>query len=116
MNSVTHETDLWREKLQNCGFSDDGVVLQGPVAWTHPERGMVTARVEVNSVGFPFLPPACRLIDAGAPLDMTFHRDRSVDAGGTGAMCLWDDDHPVDEAPWLDTDTYLARVSNWLSS
>lgn len=116
MNPADRVTDLWREKLQFRGFSDDGVALHGPVPWTHPERGRVTARVEVNPVGYPFLPPACRLIDAGATLNVTFHVDRSTETGGTGAMCLWDDDHSVDEAPWLNPDTYLARVSNWLSS
>jgi hypothetical protein len=104
-------TDLWRERLVALGYSDDGVRLRGPVPWTHRVSGAATARVEiVPRPTFPFAPPAVFILDPGAPLEPTFHIERN------GCLCLWDDDWPLDEAPWRDPRTLVNRIAGWLEN
>lgn len=102
-------TDRWREDLVALGFSDDGDQLCGPVTWVGPGDLRAVARVRVTPTSvFPFAPPQVVVLDAGAPFEATFHVD---DDGG---LCLWEDEHPVDEAPWRDARGLIARVADWI--
>lgn len=114
MSVTAHETEVWRDGLQRRGFTDDGHVLRGAISWVHPEHGPSTAHVEVEPLGFPFNPPQCRLLDPGAQLRAPWHLDRPAQEGGPGSMCLWEDEHPIDEAPWRDPTALLERVQDWL--
>lgn len=103
------DTDLWRETLVAFGFSDDGERIRGPVSWEDPASGPVTARAEITpGETFPFAPPRVVILDAGAPLEVTFHINFD------GSLCLWENDWAVDEAPWRDPATLLRRVAGWL--
>ena len=105
------DTDLWRENLVALGFSDDGERLRGPVSWEDPASGQVTARVEITPAEtFPFAPPRVVMLDAGAPLEVTFHINCD------GSLCLWENDWAVDEAPWRDPQTLLRRIAGWLEN
>ena len=101
----------WRDALVALGFTDDGTVLGGEVAWVFPDGGERVARVEVTlSAGFPFTPPKARIVTAGAPMDLSFHR--SAD----DTLCLWEEDWSVDDAPWLSPTDFLKRVAGWLQA
>jgi molybdopterin/thiamine biosynthesis adenylyltransferase len=101
-------TDRWREGLVALGFSDDGERLRGPVPWLGP-GGSVTARVQITpSEVFPFAPPQVVILDAGAPLEPTFHVDDD------GVPCLWEDEWAVDEAPWRDPHRLVDRIAAWM--
>jgi molybdopterin/thiamine biosynthesis adenylyltransferase len=105
------DTDFWREKLVALGFSDDGERLRGPVSWEDPASGVATARVEITpGERFPFAPPRVVILDAGAPLEITFHIDRD------DSLCLWENDWAVDEAPWRDPRALLRRIGGWLEN
>jgi hypothetical protein len=105
----------WREDLVKAGFSDDGARLRGLVPWEHPEAGATTARVEIEpGESFPFTPPHVQVIDAGVPLELTFHVDRPRRGQERGNLCLWEDDWPVDQAPWLDARRLVNRIAGWL--
>jgi hypothetical protein len=105
------ETDLRREKLVALGFGDDGVRLRGPVSWEDPVSGGVMARVEITpEEPFPFAPPRVVIVDAGAPIEVTFHVNYD------GSLCLWENDWAVDEAPWRDPQTLLRRIAGWLEN
>lgn len=104
----------WREDLVKTGFSDNGTQLRGPVTWQHPEVGSATARVEIEAADFPFAPPQIRFIDAGVPLKLTFHIDRPTEGRSRGNLCLWEDSWSADVAPWLDAQTMLGRIADWL--
>lgn len=108
------EVLLWREDLVEAGFSDDGVRLRGPVAWSHPQIGQVAARVEIEAEDFPFAPPQVRVLDPGAALEFTFHIDRPTNGHERGNLCLWEDSWSADVAPWLDTQTVFDRIADWL--
>ncbi|GIJ67922.1 ThiF family adenylyltransferase [Virgisporangium ochraceum] len=104
------ERDAWRAALGTAGFSDDGATLHGPVRWLHPDGQTVTATIEVTATeSFPFTPPRVRILDPGAELELTFHRERD------GALCLWGADVAVDDAPWSEPAQLLARVAGWLA-
>lgn len=104
-------TDLWREGLTAHGFSDDGERLIGPVSWTRSNGARAIARVQVTPTpAFPFAPPEVLILDAGAPLETTFHVDER------GVPCLWEDEWAVDEAPWRDPGDLLARVADWMEN
>jgi hypothetical protein len=108
---LSADTDLWREKFVALGFSDDGEHLRGPVSWATPPSGTVTARVEITpEETFPFTQPRVVILDAGTPLEVTFHINRD------GSLCLWENDWAVDEAPWRDPQTLLGRICGWLIS
>ncbi|MFC0623252.1 ThiF family adenylyltransferase [Kribbella deserti] len=98
-----------RRGLEKCGFDDDGEVLRGPVPWTHPSTGIAMATIDVTILDhFPFGPPRVELVDAGTPLDLTFHIQ-------DGALCLWDNTDPATDAPWTDPKRILERVAGWLT-
>lgn len=111
--TATATADRWREALVKLGFSDDGDRLRGPVRWNHrppegPTRGLI-ARVEIIlGEAFPFAPPHVVILDPGANVELTFHRERS------GQLCLWDNDWAVDTAPWLDPVSVVSRIAGWL--
>lgn len=103
------ERDAWRAALSKSGFSDDGATLHGPVAWHCPDGTQATATVEVTiTESFPFSPPRVNVLDPGATLDVTFHRDLD------GTLCLWSGDIEIDGAPWRDPAEFLGRVARWL--
>lgn len=102
-------TDRWREELVTLGFSDDGERLRGAVQWTGPDGKEATARVQITPTAtFPFAPPQVRILDAGALFEPTFHVDED------GVPCLWEDEHPVDQAPWRDPAALLTRITDWM--
>jgi len=109
------EVARWRADLGARGFSDDGWTLRGRIEWNAPE-GPVTALIEIELVeSFPFTPPVVRVLDPGADIEMTFHLAALArDDGQGGTLCLWDDEYALDIAPWLDVDTLVARVRQWL--
>ena len=91
------------------GFADDGDVLRGPVRWQTPDGHDATALIDISLPGrYPIGPPVVRVIDAGVPLEITFHRDLD------GGMCLWETDEPVSKPPWIDPDLLLSRIAGWL--
>lgn len=101
--------DRWREDLVRLGFSDDGDRLRGPVSWSGSGGRPATARVQITPTEvFPFAPPQVLILDAGAPLELSFH----VDADGV--PCLWEDEWSVDDAPWRDPQQLLARIGDWM--
>lgn len=106
--------DRWREQLVALGFADDGERLQGPVRWSKPAPDgeateVFTARVEVTpGPTFPFAPPQVTILNAGGPLEVTFHIDTD------GLLCLWEDDWAADQAPWLNAQTLVDRIGHWL--
>lgn len=102
-------TDRWREGLIRLGFSDDGERLRGPVPWAGPGHEQATARVQITpTAAFPFAPPQVLILDAGAPLEPSFHVDED------GVPCLWEDEWAVDEAPWSDPRQLVARIADWM--
>lgn len=108
-HSLQAATDRWREKLVALGFSDDGETLRGPVLWAGAGGGPANARVQITPTAvFPFAPPQVVILDAGAPLEPTFHVDED------GVPCLWEDEWPVDEAPWRDPHVLVARIAEWM--
>ncbi|MFD4197644.1 ThiF family adenylyltransferase [Amycolatopsis thermoflava] len=114
MSLQANDIDRWREQFPALSFTDDGERLHGAVRWAAPATPdqpatVFTARVEiVPGATFPFEPPKVRLLDPGGPLETTFH----INADDT--LCLWEDDWPVDEAPWLDARKLLDRITGWL--
>lgn len=97
-----------RRALADRGFADDGEVLRGPVPW-QANSSPVTATVDITlPARYPFGPPAVRLHDPGAPLEITFHIDLD------GCLCLWDTDEPASEPPWKDPNLLLQRIAGWL--
>lgn len=114
MSELFGEIIQWREQFPALGLTDDGERLHGPVQWSKLATAgqpteVLTAQVEiVLGVTFPFAPPSVRLLDAGDPLEITFH----VNADGT--LCLWEADWSVDDAPWLDPRKLLDRIAGWL--
>ena len=116
MTMQTGETaQLWREHLIAHGFTDKGTVLRGSVTWHHPFIGAATALVEIEpDERFPFAPPQVRVLDPGTPLDITFHVERPRHPDTPGNLCLWEDDWPVDMAPWQHPNTLLERITGWL--
>lgn len=115
--AASAELDQWRERLQALGFDDDGHRLCGPIQWEHPDRGAVSARIEVvPDKRFPFAPPQVRILETSTPLKFTFHIERAEKPGGNGHLCLWGDDWDVAVAPWRDPQRLLHRVAGWLES
>jgi molybdopterin/thiamine biosynthesis adenylyltransferase len=103
------DADQWRERLVLAGFSDDGEHLRGPVPWRHPERGDVTAQARITlGEAFPFAPPRVVIPDPGTPVEFTFHIELD------GALCLWENDWAVDQAPWREPRELLGRIAGWL--
>jgi len=108
-HSLAAATDRWREEMVALGFSDDGEQLRGSVRWVGSGGGPATARVGITPTpAFPFAPPQVLILDAGARLEPTFHVDEN------GAPCLWEDEWPVDEAPWRNPHELLARIADWM--
>lgn len=110
--------DTYAEDLVAAGFSDNGESLRGEVGWTTETGEARKAKVQVTfGEAFPFAPPTVNLVgDPG--LGVTFHVERSepgADPALSGSLCLWESDHPVEQAPWLDAATFLARVGGWLA-
>jgi molybdopterin/thiamine biosynthesis adenylyltransferase len=48
------------------------------------------------------------------PLDLTFHIDRPAQGRTRGNLCLWEDSWSADVAPWLEAQTVLDRIADWL--
>lgn len=108
-HSLQEATDRWREGLVALGFCDDGERLCGPVPWSGSGAGPVTARVQISPTPvFPFAAPRVVILDAGAPLEPTFHVDED------GVPCLWEDEWAVDEAPWRDPRVLVSRIAHWM--
>ncbi|GLZ02517.1 hypothetical protein [Actinoplanes sp. NBRC 103695] len=106
---LTTEREDFRRILTVAGFSGEGDTLRGPVRWCSSNEKAVTATVEVIlTSAYPFAPPRVRVIEAGIPLKLTFHRERD------GGLCLWPSDTPVEGAPWRDPAQFLCRVAAWL--
>ncbi len=96
-----------RASLARLGFIDDGEVLRGPVPWMTADGGTAQAVVDVAlGDGYPFAPPKVRVVEAGAPLELTFHREHD------GGLCLWDNTEPV--ASWMDAQAVVDKVAGWL--
>jgi hypothetical protein len=103
------ERNAFRAALGGLGFTDDGDLLRGPLAWRHPDGRQLTATVDVRlDHRFPFAPPMVQVVDPGAELELTFHREPN------GNLCLWTSDEAVDAAPWRDPKQLLQRVCGWL--
>jgi hypothetical protein len=104
------ERDAFRAALGGLGFADDGELLRGPVPWRHPDGRQLTATVDVRlDDRFPFAPPMVQVVDPGAGLELTFHREPN------GMLCLWGSDEPVEAAPWRDPDRLRQRIGGWLA-
>ncbi len=104
------ERDALRAALGSLGFADDGELLRGPVPWRHPDGRQPTATVDVRLDGrFPFAPPMVQVVDPGAELELTFHREPN------GTLCLWGSDELVEAAPWRDSNRLLQRIGGWLA-
>jgi hypothetical protein len=96
-----------RAALAARGFTDDGVLLRGPVPWEGPD-GPTTAMVDVTVAdGYPFAPPVVRIHQAGADIRVTFHQD------GDEALCLWDRSEPAGDATWTNPDGLISRIAGW---
>lgn len=111
----TRET--FADELVSAGFSDNGVRLRGEVEWKTARGETRKTKVQVTfGAAFPFAPPTVNLVgDPG--VDVTFHIDRpdpEADPSLSGNLCLWERNHPVEQAPWLTADDLLARVRGWL--
>lgn len=105
----------WREQLAELGFADDGTRLRGSLVWQDLSGGPATVRVEVEpGEDFPFAAPTVRVLDTGNGMALTFHVDRPADGRNVGNLCLYDTDHPVEDAPWLDAARLLDRVRDFL--
>lgn len=103
---VTEARADLRAALVARGFTDDGVLLRGPVTWTGP-HGPTTAVVDVTVPDrYPFGPPVVRLHDPGADITVTFHIDPD------DALCLWDTAEPA--ASWTDAEALVTGVAGWL--
>ncbi|RSD10311.1 ThiF family adenylyltransferase [Amycolatopsis eburnea] len=108
------DLERWREQFPPLGFADDGERLWGPVRWSKPasegqQSAEFAARVVITpSRTFPFAPPQVIILDPGFPLEVTFH------INADGSLCLWEDEWPVDEAPWWDARILVDRISDWL--
>jgi molybdopterin/thiamine biosynthesis adenylyltransferase len=102
------ERDAWRARLGEFGFTDNGMTLRGPVAWSAWGTGAVATIEVALTESFPFAPPQVRVLDPGVETELTFHQERD------GSLCLWSSNIPVDEAPWLDPARLLERVGSWL--
>jgi len=108
------EVARWRADLGARHFSDDGRTLRGSIEWNGPS-GPATALVEVDpGESFPFAPPAIRVLDPGADVELTFHLDVPVGDHQHGTLCLWDDEYTLDVAPWRDIDAVITRARTWL--
>ncbi|MER6589657.1 ThiF family adenylyltransferase [Micromonospora chalcea] len=106
---LTDERDNFRCDLAAVGFNGDTETLRGPLRWQPCGGQEKTATVEVTlTAAFPFSPPQIRILDAGVPLQMTFHRDAD------GSLCLWPTSVPFDNAPWRDPGQLLRKVAAWL--
>jgi hypothetical protein len=113
--ALDSEVAQWRAGLGARRFSDDGRTLRGHLEWTGP-AGSATALIELEpDQSFPFAPPVVRVLDAGADVELTFHLNRPTDADVLGGLCLWEDAFPVEDAPWLEVDTLLDRIGDWLT-
>jgi ThiF family len=107
--ALAAERNAFRAALGVLGFTDDGDLLRGPLAWRHPDGRPLTATVDVRlDHRFPFAPPMVQVVDPGAELELTFHREPN------GNLCLWTSDEAVDAAPWRDPEQLLQRVCGWL--
>lgn len=102
--------DRWHEDLVKLGFTDDGDRLIGPVPWRNPITGQTEiARVVITPTSvFPYKPPV--VFVSGLPFEVTFH------ANADGTLCLWTDEWPVEEAPWLTAGALRKRIAGWLES
>lgn len=107
-----YERAVLRDALVACGFTDDGQVLLGDVAWGVAIDGVerrTAVRIEMGEA-FPFGPPAVflntRLARPTDPVP-TFH----VEPGG--ALCLYDRDVEVHDASWRDPDLLLEKIGGW---
>lgn len=111
----TRET--YAEELVAAGFSDNGERLRGEVDWTTHSGEPRRTKMQVTfSEAFPFAPPTVNLV-GDCSLDVTFHIDRpapDADRALSGNLCLWERNHPLEHAPWLDAAVLLARVGDWL--
>ncbi|NJC13053.1 molybdopterin/thiamine biosynthesis adenylyltransferase [Micromonospora profundi] len=107
---LTDERDTFRRGLAAHGFNGDRDTLIGPLRWrSSSTQGAKTATIEVALTdAFPFGPPQVRILDAGMPLELTFHREFD------GSLCLWSSNVPVDNAPWRSPSQLLLRVAAWL--
>ncbi|MBU8831139.1 hypothetical protein [Mycolicibacterium goodii] len=108
--ALTEARDTFRHGLAQRGFSDDGVSLQGPIVWEDEQHESHTSRVAVTiTERFPFAPPAVTILEGDQEFTPTFHIERD------GKLCLWPNDVPVHDAPWLDPDKFLDKVSGWFA-
>ncbi|MFV2102060.1 ThiF family adenylyltransferase [Micromonospora sp. LOL_024] len=107
---LADERDAFRCGLAAAGFTGDGNTLHGPLSWQrHGGLEAATATIEVTLTdAFPFGPPQIRILNAGVPLELTFHRDSD------GSLCLWPSDVTVESAPWRNPRQLLRKVAAWL--
>ena len=84
--------------------------MQGPIVWEAENHQSNTSRVEVTiTERFPFAPPSVTILEAAQGFTPTFHIERD------GKLCLWPNDVPVHDAPWLDSDKFVEKVSGWFA-
>lgn len=108
-----YEAALLRDAFVARGFTDDGDVLLGDVSWRAGDGGeqrWTAVRLEVGEA-FPFGPPAVFLDERRLrPSDPspTFHMETN------GALCLYDRDVEVHDAPWRDADALLSKIAGWV--
>ena len=79
----------------------------------HSSFGGQLVEVEPDE-SFPFAPPAVRVLDPGADIELTFHLDAPAGGRQHGTLCLWDDEYTLDVAPWRNVDAVIMRVRTWL--
>jgi hypothetical protein len=108
---IDAQRTAFREELVAAGFSDDGTVLYGSVAWRDSSVELTTRVTIELGDAFPYGPPIVMLDARGAsPTDPqpTFHVETS------GALCLFERDVPVEGAAWRCVPDLLARIGGWL--
>jgi len=107
------ERSALRESFIARGYTDDGDRLYGSVTWTDgagiARRTAIT--IELTDA-FPFGPPkVCLDSDATGsdPVPPTFHLETN------NTLCLFDNDVPVEGAPWRGAELLEKRIGAWFA-
>ena len=90
---------------RHVGATVDGTTLAAGIGGPLPEEGQDATEV---------IETMARVLDPGLPLDLTFHIDRPAQGHTLGNLCLWEDSWSADVAPWLEAQTVLDRIADWL--